>query len=506
MIRWCVDHPEEFPLVAQRMADYHIHYPPWKVLWKVLQLAFHQHGVFPSGAEIKQVLHRIPNYDPDTLAHLCSEAEFLYSVTVTDVTGEQVRNFVTSRELEEISALAASLAVTTEGRGEELPRLLRRMEDLAMLSGRKGGDRKTFSPYDLRDVSDVRDFFEEMYGGGVVPTGLSRLDNRLKGGGMQSHLTLVVGPTGGGKSTFALNLALHNLSLGKRVVYFALDDSRGELLERIGSHLLRVDVTEVEWDLDTYHRLIREKLQAYPGQWYGEEVSPDEFTPEDLAGHLKMLQYQFLRDDRKRGVPEEACGRIDLVVVDSGDQLRVDSKGSDTWMVMRKMFERCTLIPKRFGCNLTMTVQSNQEGVGASQITVRNTGESYGKVKPAKLILGFAQTISQRHEKRYVNWADEKVKANLKNLLTIDPETDRNTAFHPWWLCIMKNTRARSVDGPASWVKLPMLVDYSTCRVAEDFEAPEELILEDKKTRREEREADGDYNPRAGSGGKRGSK
>lgn len=491
-------------MVAHRMADYHIHYPPWKVLWRVLLMTHQQLGVFPSQAEIKQVLHRIPNYDPDTLAHLGSEADYLYSVKATEVSGEQVRSFVTSRELLEISTLAASLAMTPDKMGDEVPKLLRRVEDLSMMAGRKGTERKTFSPYDLEDVEDTRAFFEEMYGGSVVPTGLSRLDRRLKGGGMQSHLTLVVGPTGGGKSTFALQLALHNLRLGKRVVYFALDDSRGELLERIGSHILRTDITEVDWDRETFRHLIREKIQDYPGRWYGEEISPDEYTPEDLAGHLKVLQYQFTREDREAGIPADLCGKIDLVVVDSGDQFRSEAKG-DTWMVMRKLFERSTIIPKRFGCNLTMTVQSNQEGVGASQITVRNTGESYGKVKPAKLILGFAQTIMQRHEKRYVNWANETVKANLGNLVTLDQDQDRNTAFTPWWLCIMKNTRARSVDGPASWVKLPMLVDYSTCRVAEDFENPEELILEDKKTKREEREADGGP-PSGGGGGKRGSK
>lgn len=503
ILRWCIDHPDDYAMVAHRMSDYHINYPPWKLVWRALTALHKDHGTFPSHPELKRVLGRNVKFDPDTMAHLLREVDYLYTVPSTEISGEEVRSFVTSRELMEIGQLAQALAQDRDGMREGVSKLLRRVEDLTMMVGRKATKNRTFSPFDLQEVQNVREFFEEMYGGGgVVPTGIARLDRRLKGGGMQSHLTLVVGPTGGGKSTFALQVALHNLKLGKRVVYFALDDSRGELSERIGSHLLRTDVTEVDWEEGVFQSLVAEQLKGYPGDWHGEELDPDEFTPEDLAGHLKMLQFGFARKDRERGVPEEECGRIDLVIVDSGDQLKSGYR-QDDWTALTKLFDRATIIPKRFGCAFIMTVQGNQESVGASQITVRNVGGTYGKVKPAKLVLGFAQTLYQRHEKRYINWDRAEVKANLGNLQTVSRETDMNTSFTPWWLCIMKNTRARSVDGPASWVKLPMLVDYSTCRVAEDFESPEELILEDKKTKREENEAAGPPEQRAG---KRGAK
>ena len=155
------------------------------------------------------------------MAHLLREVDYLHRPS-TDISGEEVRSFVTSRELMEIGQVAQALAQDRDGMREGVSKLLRRVEDLTMMVGRKSTKNRTFSPFDLQEVQNVREFFEEMYGGGgVVPTGIARLDRRLKGGGMQSHLTLVVGPTGG-KSTFALQVALHNLKLGKRVVYFAL--------------------------------------------------------------------------------------------------------------------------------------------------------------------------------------------------------------------------------------------------------------------------------------------
>jgi hypothetical protein len=508
VLRWCIEHPDDYAMVASRMADYHVHYPPWKIVWRALAGLYKNHGTFPTLPELKRILSREVKFDPATMAHLLGEVDFLYAVPISEISGEEVRVFVASRELLEIGAVASALAMNPEKMREDTPKLLRRVEDLAMMSGKRPSQGRTFSPFDLKDIQDVKGFFEEMYGGGgVIPTGLARVDERLKGGGMQAHLTLLIGPTGGGKSTLALNVALHNLRLGKRVVYLALDDSRGELLERVASHLLKTDITEVDWDLPTFQNNIAEVLADYPGDWHGEELNPDDFTPEDVAGHLKMLQYSFARKDRKNGVPEDLCGHIDLVVIDSGDQLKSGAKNDD-WNSLSKMFERANIIPKRFGCNLTMTVQGNQETVGAGQITVRNVGGAYGKAKPAKLILGFAQTILQRHDRIFINWDDEQVRARIRDMHCVNRQRDLNTPFQPGWLCIMKNTRARSVSGPASWVKLPLLVDYSTCRVVENYALPEELIVEDKKTKREENEANagGATVPPAQRAGKRGAK
>lgn len=508
VLKWCIDHPEEFSMVAHSLADYHIHYPPFKALWAVLRAVHAQHGVFPTMSECQSLVDTLKDYDPSTRAHLKGEVGFLYGVAVTEVTGEKVRGFVAQRELAEVSQVLAGAALDPATASEHVHKAMRRLEDLAMVLGRKQGG-TVFNPFSLDGAKGIREQIQGLYGGGdPVPTGISRLDRRLKGGGMQAHLTLVVGPSGGGKTTMALHTAIHSVRNGKRVVYFALDDSPGELSERIYSHMLMEDISEVDWDTAYLDQCLENEVKSYPGAWYGEALDPNSVRPEDLAGHLKMLQYRFAREDAARGVPEELRGQIDLVVIDSGDQLgeTAAARSKDTWHNARLTFERLNIIPSRFGCATMVTVQGNQQAVGASQITMRNVGESFGKVKPAKLVLGFAQTIQQRHEKAYIDFSAQIIRDNLGNLVNVDPEGDRNTPWKPWWLCIMKNTRAREVDGPASWVKLPMLVDYSTCRITEDFQRPEELILEDKQTKREEREADGDSRGPSSRGGKRGPK
>lgn len=512
-IKWCIDHPEEFGMVAGQMADYHIYYPPWKIVWGALKQVHKSHGQFPNLPECKGIIDRLTDYDVDTRAHLKSELDFLYSVQPTEVTGEQVREFVSQRELMEVSTLLASAVSSPNGEvQEEIRRAIRRLEDLSMTISKRGKT-QTFKPLSPEGVTNYREHIKALYGGGdPLPFGLSRLDRRLKGGGIQAHISIIIGFSGGGKTTLALHTALHNVRRGKRVVYLALDDSPGELTERVFSHCLMEDVSEAAetWDPAYLDACIANEIRQMPGDFHGEALDPNSVAPEDIAGLLKMLQYRFIREDRAKGVPEELQGRIDAVMIDSGDQITdsVKAKSKDTWHNKRLTFEQLNIIPKVFGCPTVVTVQSGQEGVGASQITMRNAGESYGKIKPAKLVIGWAQTIMQRHEKRYIDFENQFVRDNLHNLENLDPENDRNTSWKPWWLCVTKNTRAREVEGPASWVKFPMLVDFSTCRIIEDYQNPEELILEDKKTKREEREADGtlpSQQPPSNSG-KRGPK
>jgi hypothetical protein len=75
---------------------------------------------------------------------------------------------------------------------------------------------------------------------------------------------------------------------------------------------------------------------------------------------------------------------------------------------------------------------------------------------------------------------------------TVDRDHDRATEWTPFWLGVLKNNRARSTGGaPVKHVKFPMLVHYPSARMTTDWTKTDEMILEDKKTKREEREAAG---------------
>lgn len=70
-------------------------------------------------------------------------------------------------------------------------------------------------------------------------TGLPALDELL-GGGYLEGLHLIGGITGGGKTSFALHVALHNALEGRPVIYASYEQSRLELWGRIASRLTDV--------------------------------------------------------------------------------------------------------------------------------------------------------------------------------------------------------------------------------------------------------------------------
>lgn len=68
--------------------------------------------------------------------------------------------------------------------------------------------------------------------GGVLPSGLPELDALMGGGIGRGTSTLIMGPTGAGKSTFATQYVVQTAAAGERVAMFLFDESDRTLRER----------------------------------------------------------------------------------------------------------------------------------------------------------------------------------------------------------------------------------------------------------------------------------
>lgn len=78
-------------------------------------------------------------------------------------------------------------------------------------------------------------------------TGLKELDRITHGGPKRGELTTVAAESSGGKSIMLMQIALLNLLAGKRVLYFSLEMSAKQVLERMLSHMSERNIrAEVE--------------------------------------------------------------------------------------------------------------------------------------------------------------------------------------------------------------------------------------------------------------------
>lgn len=489
LVAWCLHNPLPPSLVAQ-IQNYHFTELRIKAIWPHLLGVYQTHGEWPTLGEAQaMLLHRLGN-DPMRLMY-SKFLEQCYHTRVTGYSGEAIKQWLTSRELTDVGATLQALASKThEEQVTELQELQFRLDSVTNI------DITEVVPDEFEPLSDawldnVDEMVEEVYGAEPLPTGIQSLDDKLKGGGVRPHGIMVFGPTGGGKTVLVVNVAAHTLKLGGRVIYFALDDSAAEISERFYGHMLGRSVDFEEMKASGELPAIKQKLRQLKQDKYGghlviKAMEPEQHKPSDIIRILDEMVVKFRASDIAAGVPEEEAGVLDLVVIDTTDQLLPDRSYKESWYEVGKTHQSLCRIPERYNCPFIAVVQGGQQTIGAPQLTERDIGEGYGKAKPYKLILGVAQTNHQYHADQTVNIADSLVQDNLHNMHNYNYPADKDTTWKPFTLCLIKNTRARNKRGAANKVKIPMLVSYASCRVIVDYTQPESGMSTAMQTQRDE--------------------
>lgn len=513
VIGWALQNPDAFFPLSDRMKDWHFQGTVTAKIWKQLLNTYTQHQRFPARGEIHAVIQSIHGLDPDSSAHACQILDGAYGVDVSSVTGDAIAQWVANREIGELAIkMTALVQGESEGadRGTELDNWIQRLESVRQLQTTKRLG-SSFEPLDPAFIADPDKAIETFYSGDPQPTGYERLDSRLRDNGMRGHSTIIFGPTGGGKTALTLNIAMSCIRRGGRVVWITLDDDPGEITERVYSHMAQrpfksIHNTDPGWG----SRIISSAAPYYPGHFYGEHILPSTHTPQDVIRELVNLkQHFYVQDKYDTNFVCTNPGQIDLIVIDTADQIRAHRHYQKEWYELEKSFEELSRIPKILHCPVILTAQAGQEGMGASQLTLRNIAGSFGKNKAAKLIIAFAQTYHQMHNIQAINWGDPGVIANMHHYRAkgVDPMTDSHSLWEPFWMCILKNTRGNNdIHQHVRYVKLPMLANHASCRIIEDYSQAEELITADRKTQREEKEAVMPGQEPPAQGDKRGKK
>ena len=97
---------------------------------------------------------------------------------------------------------------------------------------------------------------------GSGPTGFESLDTYLSGGLRSGELTLLGGPQGLGKTTFALQILRHAAASGESVIYFSYEHDASTVLER----LIAIEAASLAGIEAVSLRRIRESLEAADGR------------------------------------------------------------------------------------------------------------------------------------------------------------------------------------------------------------------------------------------------
>jgi circadian clock protein KaiC len=184
--------------------------------------------------------------------------------------------------------------------------------------------------------ADDADGFEKL------STGVAGLDDLLNGGIPDGNVTLVSGPPGTGKSTFALQFLIEGAESDSTGVYISL----GEARERIVRNL-----REYGWDIDTH--LEADRLEI---------MSPE------------LYKYDTLMRDMKNTARDMEA---DFIVLDSVTVLK--SYFEDEFTIRRKIMELKKLF-ERLGATTIMTAEnahSQRQAIGVEEYVVDGVIELY---------------------------------------------------------------------------------------------------------------------------------
>lgn len=149
----------------------------------------------------------------------------------------------------------------------------------------------------------------------TIQTGIAEIDDRLTGGGLEKGMFHVIGARPGmGKTTFALDMAAHNIFANKVVVFFTMELSRDVLMDRFIAPLAGIP----RWRLTS--------------KWMDQRDRDLLISVGEAIKHFPLFvnaKSRTVQDMRValREVARQTGGKVDLIITDFLTKMR-SGKGS----------------------------------------------------------------------------------------------------------------------------------------------------------------------------------
>lgn len=182
-----------------------------------------------------------------------------------------------------------------------------------------------------------------------IPTGLTRLDEDMRGGFPRETLVTVLGASNAGKSIFCTSLGCSALRNGFKVLHINLEGTRDEVLYRYAANLGNIPFQRMEENTlsDSERMKIASVVEKYQGSLIIRNMLNFGVTVEDLISYCREIHKDF---------------QFDVLVVDYGQLL--DSKEKlEKFDRQTKVYRGLDSISKEFKCVVISPAQSTRDGM-----------------------------------------------------------------------------------------------------------------------------------------------
>lgn len=182
----------------------------------------------------------------------------------------------------------------------------------------------------------------------IIKTGFRDLDNMI-GGFEMGTLNIIAAKTGGGKSTFAQNIAVNNLLEGKRVLFCQLEMKNQLVVNRIISQLTGIEVKEIkektflkDKNKENLYKLAIGTISNFLGQIRGQDLK----NISDFE--VEMRRYKKENPD------------LSLIIVDYLQQMSSDQKNQPRYLEVSEVSRRLMYLAEEIDTPILALSQLNE--------------------------------------------------------------------------------------------------------------------------------------------------
>lgn len=378
LLNYLINNPEALPLVngikIKALLDDKIILP----IYKAIDKYYTKCKTVPTQEELQRAINKI-NTEDIVKTRLNRTVSSIYEATASTITYEQFKEFIVVKQAEELSATLAQK--------QTLDKLLKIKDTIAGIENFCMADVDMgIDPFEASIIEKRADFYEEIHGGIALPTGLSHLDQLIRGGGIRPvDFVTIMGTTGGGKTALSVNIAMNMVRQGAFVVYYVLDNAIGEIMERFDANLTETAMTD-EREMGQFTKMLKQAQQKIKGKLLIKNMQPKTHTVATLVAHINQVEQIFDRP-------------VDVIVIDSGDLLLPKFRLNEHRVNLESIYAELRGLAMAKKIRIINTTQANRAGTTQDQLQLANTSEAYSKAWYCSLFLSINANSEERQNK-----------------------------------------------------------------------------------------------------------
>lgn len=226
-----------------------------------------------------------------------------------------------------------------------------------------------------------------------VPFDIELLNKIAEGGMAEKTLTLLMAPTGVGKSLVMCHVAAAALSMGYNVLYITLEMSEVKISKRIDANLYNTDIRELS-------KIPKEdflkKVDKFKNKTQGKLVVQEYPNNSAHSGHFRFLINELR--SKKNFKPDLLI--VDYIGICASSRYKAGTVNSYTFG--KAVCEEIRELAQEFGFPALSAIQTNRSGYNVSDLDITSVSESIGGPMSADMMVGIVQTEEMNEMNQYL--------------------------------------------------------------------------------------------------------